>query len=123
MSSDSTHEVFDGTHEVFDGASDVFDDAPDVFDDAPAVFESTLVRWPGEAAWFFAPVPEEHVPDSAGEFGRVPVVATVDDHSWATSVWRDKQGGWLLAVPKKVLRGKDDGDVVTVAIELDPSRM
>jgi hypothetical protein len=53
----------------------------------------------------------------------VPVVATVDGVTWATSVWRDKDAGWLLAVPKKVRRGKGDGDVVTVAIEVDESRL
>jgi hypothetical protein len=53
----------------------------------------------------------------------VPVVATVDDVTWETSVWRDKNAGWMLAVPKKVRRGKGDGDVVTVAIEVDDSRV
>ncbi|HET6919144.1 MAG TPA: DUF1905 domain-containing protein [Jiangellaceae bacterium] len=86
-------------------------------------FEATLRRWSGPAAWVFAPVPEEHAPSVAGPFGRVPVVATVDRHTWKTSVWRDKSAGWLLPVPSKVRRGKDDGDAVIVEIAVDPLRM
>jgi hypothetical protein len=86
-------------------------------------FTSTLVRWSGPAAWVFAPVPEEHAPGSAGRFGRVPVVATVDGQTWRTSVWRDKKAGWLLPVPARIRNGKEDGDVVTVEIEFDPSRL
>jgi hypothetical protein len=86
-------------------------------------FETTLRRWPGPAAWVFAPVPEEHAPTFAGPFGRVPVTATVDGQSWQTSVWRDKSAGWLLPVPARVRRGKDDGDDVLVEITVDPLRM
>jgi hypothetical protein len=87
-------------------------------------FESRLVRWTGEeAAWVFAPVPEEHAPDTAGPFGRVPVRATVDGRTWDTSVWRDTRAGWLLPVPRRIRRDKDDGDLVTVAIEVDAVRL
>ncbi len=86
-------------------------------------FDATLVRWPGGASWVFAPVPPEHAFDTAGPFGRVPVTATVDGRTWSTSVWRDRGAGWLLPVPARVRRGKDDGDVVTVEVEVDPARM
>jgi Domain of unknown function (DUF1905) len=86
-------------------------------------FQTRLVRWTGEAAWVFAPVPDEHAPGTAGPFGRVPVRATVDGRSWPTSVWRDSRAGWLLPVPARIRRGKDDGDVVTVAIEVDHARL
>lgn len=86
-------------------------------------FETTLVRWPGAGGWVFAPVPDEHAPDAAGPFGRVPVTATVDGLTWATSVWRDRRAGWLLPVPARVRRGKDDGDVVVVEVALDLSRI
>lgn len=85
-------------------------------------FETTLVRLPGPTAWVFAPVPDEHAPPAAGAFGRAPVLATVDGVTWATSVWRDRSGRWMLPVPARVRRGKDDGDVVTAAIEVDGSR-
>jgi hypothetical protein len=104
---------------------------PDVEDEdlpgparTPAVtFEAALVRWPGAGGWVFAPVPDEHAPDVAGPFGRVPVVASVDGRTWPTSVWRDKAAGWLLAVPKRIRSGKDHGDLVTVAIAIDHTRL
>ncbi len=86
-------------------------------------FEGELVEWEGPSAWHFVPVPEEHAPDIVGAFGRVPVIATVDGTTWATSVWRDTTAGWLLAVPKKVRRDKTDGDPVSVSIEVDESRL
>lgn len=86
-------------------------------------FRTTLRRWPGPSAWVFALIPDEYAPDHAGAFGRVPVVATVDEHTWATSVWRDKSAGWLLAVPQKLRGAKDDGDEVFVDIEVDIGRL
>ncbi|MEV4478125.1 DUF1905 domain-containing protein [Micromonospora coxensis] len=90
--------------------------------DAEASFEATLLRWSGSGGWVFAPVPPAYAPDTAGAFGRAPVVATVDGRTWATSVWRDRRAGWLLPVPARIRAGKDDGDVVTVTIEPDPTR-
>jgi hypothetical protein len=86
-------------------------------------FEARLVRWSGPAAWVFAPVPEDEAPEAAGAFGRVPVRATVDGRTWATSVWRDREAGWLLPVPARIRQGKDDGDVVAVSIEVDMGRL
>ena len=49
------------------------------------------------------------------------MVATVDGHTWTTSVWRAKEGdGSLLAVPKKIRGTKRDGDSVRVTLELVP---
>lgn len=86
-------------------------------------FDATLTRWSGPSAWVFVAVPTEFAPDAAGPFGRVPVVATVDGKTWATSVWRGKEGGWLLAVPSRIRGTKDDGDVVTVSFEIDGARL
>ena len=85
-------------------------------------FDATLVRWPGAASWVFAPVPAEHAPEAAGSFGRVPVTATVDGRTWSTSVWRDRAAGCLPPVPARIRHGKDDGDVVTVEVEVDLTR-
>ncbi|MGY1741107.1 MULTISPECIES: DUF1905 domain-containing protein [unclassified Blastococcus] len=86
-------------------------------------FSAALVRFPGPGGWVFAPVPDEHAPDGAGPFGRVPVTATVDGRSWATSVWRDRRSGWLLPVPARIRGQRDHGDVVTVEIEVDSARL
>jgi hypothetical protein len=83
------------------------------------VFTTTLWRYPGPGGWVFAPVPEEHAPRATHPWGRTPVRATVDDHTWDTSVWRGKDGRTLLAVPKKVRGSKDDGDQVVVRLEFD----
>jgi hypothetical protein len=88
-----------------------------------STFTAALVRWPGASGWVFAPVPEEHAPDAAGPFGRVPVIATVDGRRWATSVWRDTKAGWLLAVPARIRGGKDHGDRVSIEITIDPTRI
>jgi len=98
-------------------------DEAEVPEPAGETFEVALFRWHGEGSWVFAPIPEEHAPSSAGPFGRVPVVATVDGHTWPTSVWRGRTGAWVLAVPARIRSGKDDGDTVTVSIELDPARL
>jgi hypothetical protein len=87
------------------------------------VFVARLVRWTGPSAWVFAPVPDAEAPERAGAFGRVPVLATVDGRRWATSVWHDRTAGWLLPVPKRIRGEKDDGDEVTVGLEVDVDRL
>ena len=89
----------------------------------PRRFDAELIEWTGPAAWHFVEVPADCAPDFAGSFGRVPVTATVDDHTWTTSVWRGRDGRWLLPVPKKVRRRKVDGDSVTASIDVDISRL
>ena len=81
-----------------------------------ATFTATLHRYPGVGGWVFAPVPPEHAPPVTKGWGRTPVVATVDGHTWETSVWRDKKHGTLLAIPKRLRGPKDDGDTVEVRL-------
>jgi hypothetical protein len=50
-------------------------------------------------------------------WGRSTVIATVDGYTWRTSVWREKSGRSLLAVPKVARGEKGDGDTVTVRLE------
>jgi hypothetical protein len=80
-------------------------------------FVSELFRVPGAGGWVFTVVPPEHAPDVTLGWGRTPVHATVDGKSWDTSVWREKTGRTLLAVPKKIRGAKDDEDEVDVALE------
>ena len=80
-------------------------------------FTSVLFRTPGKGGWHFAPVPEEHAPSVRLAWGRTPVVATVDGHRWKTSVWREKSGRTLLAVPRAIRGAKGDGDRVEVTLE------
>jgi hypothetical protein len=80
-------------------------------------FSSTLFRVPGKGGWVFAHVPAAHAPDVPAAWGRTPVHATVDGKSWHTSVWREKSGRTLLAVPQKIRGSKDHDDVVVVRLE------
>lgn len=79
-------------------------------------FSSSLFRVPGKGGWTFATVPEEHAPSVTEAWGRAPVVATVDGHTWKTSVWRERTGRTLLPVPKAVRGIKGHGDAVTVRL-------
>jgi hypothetical protein len=80
-------------------------------------FKSELFRVPGKGGWVFAPVPDKHAPSVSMGWGRTPVRATVDGRSWNTSVWREKSGRTLLAVPKKIRGEKDHLDSVHVVLE------
>jgi hypothetical protein len=81
-------------------------------------FRSKLWKYPGPGGWHFAPVPKKYAPPVTQGWGRTPVRATVDGHTWETSVWRDKnKTRCLLAVPKKVRGTKGDGDFVRVTLE------
>ena len=79
-------------------------------------FSSTLFRVAGKGGWTFATVPEDLAPSVTEAWGRTPVTATVDGHTWKTSVWRERSGRTLLPVPKIVRRGKGHGDVVEVRL-------
>ena len=80
-------------------------------------FNSTLFRVPGEGGWVFAVVPQEHAPSATLGWGRVPVHAIVDGRSWDTSIWREKSGRTLLAVPRKIRGEKDHDDSVDVKLQ------
>lgn len=81
-------------------------------------FIAELWKYPGPGGWHFAPVPDEYAPPVTHAWGRSPVRATVDGHTWQTSVWRDtKTQRTLLAVPKRVRGEKGHGDRVTVSLE------
>lgn len=83
-------------------------------------FRAKLFRYAGPAGWHFAKVPKRYAPPVTHGWGRTPVEATVDGHTWKTSVWWDtKSNSTLLAVPKKVRGEKGDGDTVEVSIEFE----
>jgi hypothetical protein len=83
-------------------------------------FLTTLVRHPGKGGWTFAVIPPSLAPPVTRGWGRTPVQAIVDGHTWATSLWRDrKRKGALLAVPKHVRGSKGGGDTVTVTFTFE----
>ena len=83
-------------------------------------FTTTLFRYPGKAAWHFAPIPKKFAPPVTRPWGRTPVVATVDGTTWKTSIWRDSRSDRsVLAVPARVRAGKGAGDAVRVAFTFE----
>ena len=79
-------------------------------------FRAVLMRVPGPGSWVFAKIPKKYAPPVTHGWGRTPVTATVDDHTWDTSVWADKKHGCLLPVPRRWRDGKDHGDHVRVRL-------
>lgn len=104
-------------------------------------FDAELFRWPasaggersdrrpGDAAWFFVRLPVEVAEDlrdsltgPPGGFGSVRVDVRIGASSWATSVFPDKESGSYVLPVKKAVRtaeGIDDGDTVTVELDLE----
>lgn len=82
-------------------------------------FASRLFRVPGKGGWTFAPVPPECAPPVTHGWGRTPVVAVVNGYEWQTSVWRERSGRVLLAIPKAARGAKGDGDEVEVQLRFD----
>ena len=80
-----------------------------------AEFAATLWLY-GPGGWHFVTVPEAYAPSVAYAFGRTPVEAEVDGHAWKTSVWHEKSGRTIMAVPKAARGAKGDGDEVRVRL-------
>lgn len=85
--------------------------------DYNAEFRATLFRVAEPGGWVFAEVPGSQAPTVTLGWGRTPVHATVDGMTWKTSVWREKSGRTLLAVPRRIRGKKDHGDTVEVRID------
>ena len=82
----------------------------------------------GQGAWHFLTIPEDQAVEirahGFGEvrrgFGSVRVEATINEVSWRTSVFPQKDGGYILPVKAEVRRraGIVADDLVTVTLEL-----
>ena len=82
----------------------------------------------GQGRWHFVTIPKHQVVqirahgfgDSRRGFGSVRVAATINDVSWRTSVFPQKDGGYILPLKAEVRRraGIAAGDVVTVVLDL-----
>jgi hypothetical protein len=77
-------------------------------------FTATLARLQAKGGWTYVVVPKRLAPPITRGWGRTPVTASVDGVSWATSVWRSKDGTGFLPVPRRVRGPKDEGDRVNV---------
>ena len=92
-------------------------------------FTSPLWVWKGEASgsWHFLTVPEEESAEIRAQafslprgFGSVRVEAAIGEVTWRTSVFPQKQGGYLLPGKASVRKraGLAAGDEATVELTL-----
>lgn len=90
-------------------------------------FEAEVRRWDGDAAWFFATLPEQiadDIEDDApirGGFGSVKVEVTVGSSTWSTSLFPSKQAASFVLPVKKAVRQREglaDGTLTTFALRL-----
>ena len=87
-----------------------------------------LWLWNGEkGSWHFLTVPAEHAVEirlkTLGPrtgFGSVRVEATIGDVRWRTSIFPQKEGGYVLPVKAEVRRraGIEAGDEITFELDL-----
>ena len=82
-------------------------------------FRAVLARIPGKGGWTYVKVPKQLTPPITRAWGRTPIEAQLDGVTWATSVWRSKDGSGFLPVPKRVRGGKEEGARVRVAFTFD----
>lgn len=79
------------------------------------VFEAVIIEWRGPAPFLFAPVPGDHIgairyaamTESYG-WGVVPVVATIGDTRFSTSLF-PRDGRYLLPIKVAVQRSEGIG--------------
>jgi hypothetical protein len=74
-------------------------------------------RWDSPHGWTFVAIPPEHAFPVTHPWGRTPVLATVNGHTWETSTWRDRKHGAILLLPAAVRGAKEVGEEVDVHLE------
>lgn len=82
-------------------------------------FKSSLTKL---QTWFVAPLPYDIKVEAVHAFGRTPVIATVNNKTWSTSLWTEKDGKTMIAIPKKVRGGLLEGDEVEIYFKFDYDR-
>lgn len=91
-------------------------------------FDGEVFQWDAraDASWFFTALPPElsadirEIPRPPRGFGSVRVRASVGRSTWATSIFPDAAGYYVLPLKKsvRVAEGLDDGGPVTVRLEI-----
>ncbi len=82
-------------------------------------FKSVLIQPNG---WVFAPLPSSLKIEAVHPFGRTLIVATIDNNSWNTSIWTQKDGQSMIAIPKKIRGSLCKGDTVKIKFKFDYDR-
>jgi len=87
--------------------------------EASYTFSSRLEKL---ASWTVAPLPDSIPIEAVSSFGRTPVIASVEGREWSTSLWTDKSGKTMIALPKKVRGYLMPGDTVEIIFRFDYDR-
>ena len=82
-------------------------------------FKSVLVKL---QTWTIAPLPKHFKIEAVHPFGRTPVIATLKEKCWRTSLWTEKNGETMIAVPKKIRGALGEGDEVEISFKYDYER-
>lgn len=82
-------------------------------------FKSTLIKL---QSWYIAPLPNNIDIEAVHCFGRTPVIAKVNNKTWNTSIWTQKDGITMIAIPKKVRDKLIEGEEIEIHFEFDYDR-
>ncbi len=87
-----------------------------------------VFKWQGQAAWHFIGVPKKeseeikkHFGSASKGWGSLPVIVTLGETSWNTSIFPDRKLGVYLLPLKSAVRKKEcisEGSIVKIAILL-----
>ena len=91
-------------------------------------FEAVIIEWRGPAPYLFAPSPDEHVGavryaamTASYGWGVVPVMATVGETAFATSLF-PRDGTYLLPIKVAVQRSEGVGVGDRIAVRMRVGR-
>lgn len=91
-------------------------------------FKSKVIVYPGMSGWRFLLLPKKEGKEIKEKFGKrakgwgsLPILATIGETSWTTSIFPDKKSGsYVLPLKVKIreAEGIKDNSQVTVSIQL-----
>ena len=73
-------------------------------------------------SWYIAALPSTIDIEAVHCFGRTPVIATVNNKTWNTSIWTQKDGITMIEIPKKVRGNLIEDDEIEIYFEFDYDR-
>ena len=73
-------------------------------------------------SWTIAPLPKNFKIQAVHAFGRTPIIATTNKNTWSTSLWTEKSGITMIAIPKKVRAGIEAPSFIDISFVYDYDR-
>ncbi len=92
----------------------------------PFEFEATLWKAGGNSGWHFVNLPQrlsleirELFQKEEEGWGRLPVLACINDHEWDTAIWFDtKNNRYLLPLKSEIRKKKNIQEGVSIIVQL-----